>query len=294
MNTGSAGAAAPYTGRFAPSPTGPLHLGSLACAMASHLDARAHGGAWIVRIEDVDGPRCVPGADRDILATLAAFGMESDAPVVRQSERGELYEAVFRDLVARGLAYACACSRQEIVARAAELGLPAGVYPGTCRDGTCGRPGRAWRFRTDARPVAFADRLAGPVESRVERDAGDFVIRRADGPWAYQLAVVVDDALQGVTHVVRGMDLLDNTARQIALQRALGYPQPSYMHIPLVVGAGGEKLSKQRKAPRVTAEAPAAALDALMPHFGLRPTGAASPAAFWRAAAEQWRERFAL
>ncbi|MFD0666366.1 tRNA glutamyl-Q(34) synthetase GluQRS [Ramlibacter sp. MAHUQ-53] len=243
-----------YTGRFAPSPTGALHAGSLVAALASWLDARAHGGRWLVRIEDVDTPRCVPGADREILRQLAACGLVPDAPPVWQSARGAHYQAALDRLAAAGLAYPCGCSRKDI-----EQALQAAgharerhgelVYPGTCRDGLHGRPARAWRFLTrDAGTLEWTDRRLGPQRQDLAREVGDFVLRRADGLWAYQLAVVVDDADQGITDVVRGEDLADNTARQVALQRALGLPTPRYLHTPLVLGPNGEKLSKQNGA----------------------------------------------
>ncbi|MBE0589800.1 MAG: tRNA glutamyl-Q(34) synthetase GluQRS, partial [Hydrogenophaga sp.] len=247
-----------YRGRFAPSPTGPLHAGSLVAALASWLDARAHGGIWIVRIEDVDTPRCVPGVDRLILQQLATCGLVSDEPEVWQSERGALYLQALNQLVAKDRAYPCGCSRKDIEAalRAAGLGRErhrAAVYPGTCRPengGLQGKPARAWRFAVPHEPavMTWTDRRLGPQAQNVVHEVGDFILRRADGPWAYQLAVVVDDAAQGITHVVRGEDLADNTPRQIALQRSLGLPLPAYLHTPLVLGANGEKLSKQNGA----------------------------------------------
>ncbi len=248
-----------YFGRFAPSPTGPLHAGSLVAALASWLDARAHGGRWLLRIEDVDTPRCVPGADQIILQQLAACGLHSDAPVVWQSQRNAVYDAALTQLVSQGRAYPCACSRKDIEDALIAQGLPrarhhAAVYPGTCRlenGGLKGKPGRAWRFdvgRSDKALVHWTDRRLGEQVQAVDAEVGDFVLKRADGLWAYQLAVVVDDAAQGITHVVRGEDLADNTARQILLQRALGLSTPSYLHTPLVLGPNSEKLSKQNGA----------------------------------------------
>ena len=243
-----------YTGRFAPSPTGALHAGSLVAALASWLDARAHGGRWLVRIEDVDTPRCVAGADERILAQLAACGLVPDAPPVWQSRRGALYQAALDRLVQQGAAYPCGCSRKDIEAALIAAGHPRErhgelVYPGTCRDGLHGKAARAWRFLTQgAAPVAWADRRLGPQRQDVAGAVGDFVLRRADGLWAYQLAVVVDDADQGITDIVRGEDLADNTARQVLLQQALGLPRPRYLHTPLVLGRNGEKLSKQNGA----------------------------------------------
>ena len=245
-----------YTGRFAPSPTGLLHAGSLVAALASWLDARTHGGQWLVRIEDVDTPRCVPGADQAILQQLAACGLAPDGPVLRQSQRGDAYAAALQNLVNQGWAYPCGCSRKEIEAAQAVARHSAAVYPGTCREGLKGKPARAWRLNVQAVHQAlglpaltrWTDRRLGPQQQIVAEEVGDFVLRRADGLWAYQLAVVVDDAAQGVSHVVRGQDLADNTARQIVLQRALGLPTPQYLHTPLVLGDDGEKLSKQNGA----------------------------------------------
>lgn len=279
-----------YRGRFAPSPTGPLHLGSLFCAAATWLDARSHGGVWLVRIEDIDPPRDMPGADRLILDTLAAFGLASDEPVVWQSKRCDLYEAALARLYALHRAYGCACTNSDIAHACGLLHLPKGVYPGTCRRGTLGKPVRSVRFLTEDREVAFIDRLCGPVKQNVEKEVGDFIIRRADHLWAYQLCVVVDDADQGITDVVRGSDLLASTARQIELQQALGYRTPRYLHTPLILGPDGEKLSKQRKAPAVTAEAPLATLTALWPHFGLPAFKADTLTGFWKTAVEIWRD----
>lgn len=227
--------AASYRGRFAPSPTGPLHAGSLVAALASWLDARSHNGRWLVRIEDVDTPRCVPGADHTILQQLAACGLVSDEPVWWQSQRGGLYQAALDRLIGSGLAYPCACSRQDIAAALSAQGVArerhhAAVYPGTCRPergGLRGRSARAWRFHLPAQAtVHWRDARLGRQTQDVATAVGDFVLKRADGLWAYQLAVVVDDAAQGISHVVRGQDLADNTARQILLQRALNLATP--------------------------------------------------------------------
>jgi glutamyl-Q tRNA(Asp) synthetase len=234
------------TGRFAPSPTGPLHLGSLVAAVGSWLFARKAGGRWLVRMEDLDTPRVVPGSAEEILGALTRYGLEWDGEVVRQSQRITFYEAALESLKVRGFAYDCACSRAELQrAASAPLGAEA-VYPGTCREGlAAGRVARAIRFRVLPGVIAFEDAIAGHIEEDVEAVTGDFVIKRANGPFAYQLAVVVDDAAQGVTQVVRGGDLLSSTARQIALQRALGLPQPSYAHVPLVTNPDGSKLGKR-------------------------------------------------
>ena len=292
-----------YVGRFAPSPTGPLHAGSLVAALASWLDARAHGGRWLVRIEDVDRPRCVPGADREILRQLDTLGLAPDAPPLWQGTRDTAYRAALERLHAAGRAYPCRCTRQSIAAANAALGRPHRpdeelVYPGTCRPergGLAGAAARAWRFRLpeDAR-VAWLDRRLGARSQDVAAMVGDFVLRRADGLWAYQLAVVVDDADQGITHVVRGEDLVDNTPRQLLLQRALGLPAPSYLHTPLVRGPDGAKLSKQHGAPPLDTAEARGALRAAGAALGLPPR-AASAAAGWREAATQawaarWRE----
>jgi len=234
------------TGRFAPSPTGPLHLGSLVAAVGSYLFARRAGGRWLVRIEDIDTPRVVPGSAEEILAALRRYGLQWEGDVVWQSRRTALYERALATLRERGLVYDCACSRAELQrAASAPLGREP-VYPGTCRNGLPpGRVARAIRFRAPDEVIAFDDLLRGRVEENVVRETGDFVVRRADGLFAYQLAVVVDDEEQGVTQVVRGADLLSSTARQIALQRALGYRTPEYAHLPLVVNADGAKLGKR-------------------------------------------------
>ncbi len=225
-----------YRGRFAPSPTGPLHYGSLYAAFGSWLLARHHAGEWWVRVEDIDPPREVPGAAQAQLRTLAAFGLVSDAPVVRQSERHDLYAAALAQLIAAGSAFACTCSRSELAA-------DAGIHH-RCLHAPDDRP-PAWRLRVSSPcAVAFNDGLQGRVTQDVYAQVGDFVLKRADGYWAYQLAVVVDDAAQGMSDVVRGADLLDSTPRQILLQQALGLPTPNYLHLPLVVDAQGRKLSK--------------------------------------------------
>jgi glutamyl-Q tRNA(Asp) synthetase len=263
-----------YTGRFAPSPTGPLHAGSLVAALASWLDARAHAGRWLVRIEDVDTSRLVPGAALEILKQLAACGLTPDEAPLWQSSRVDAYQNALNALVGQGLAYPCACSRKNIEDALAAQGRPHErhrelVYPGTCRGGLGGRAPRAWRFRVPSGQVQWNDRRLGAQTQDVEREVGDFVLKRADGVWAYQLAVVVDDAHQGVTHVVRGQDLADNTARQILLQQALGLPSPSYLHTPLVLGANGEKLSKQNGAQPLDTTRPLQALNAAAGVLGL-------------------------
>ena len=291
----------PYTGRFAPSPTGPLHAGSLVAALASWLDARAHGGRWLVRIEDVDTIRCLPGMDRIILAQLGECGLHSDLPPLYQSQRSAAYQQALDKLVQRGLAYPCACTRQQVQAALAQHGSAKPrhgelIYPGTCRNGLHGATARAWRLRTDLAPptsaltssVSWVDRRLGAQQQDVALDVGDFVLKRADGCFAYQLAVVLDDATQGITDVVRGEDLADNTARQILLQRALGLPTPRYLHTPLVRGENGEKLSKQNGAAALNLQNPLTALNQAARALGLPPQAGTVPEAllFWT---HQWK-----
>jgi glutamyl-Q tRNA(Asp) synthetase len=239
-----------YVGRFAPSPTGPLHLGSLLAALASWLDARSARGRWLLRIEDLDAPRSQPGAADLILRTLDGLGLTWDGPVVYQSLRAAHYEAALQRI--RRHTYWCGCSRREIADSSLRLAADgAHVYPGTCRAGLSGKAARALRVRSPAQPIRFSDRVQGPQEQILEREVGDFVLHRADGQFAYQLAVVVDDAEQGVNHVVRGADLLDSTARQIHLQQLLAYPRPRYLHVPVALNPAGDKLSKQSGAAAV-------------------------------------------
>jgi glutamyl-Q tRNA(Asp) synthetase len=289
---------ATYIGRFAPSPTGPLHAGSLVAALASWLDARAHGGRWLVRIEDVDTPRCVPGAAETILGQLTACGLVPDEEPVWQSRRGDLYQAALDELVSKGLAYPCACSRKDIEQVLAAQGHPHErhselVYPGTCRSGLGGRPARAWRFKTFPGRVHWQDRRLGRQQQDVAPEVGDFILKRADGPWAYQLAVVVDDARQGTTQIVRGEDLADNTARQILLQQALGLPTPGYLHTPLVLGANGEKLSKQNGAQPLDTSDPLRVLNAAARVLGLpeQPPPVAQALGAWQG---RWRGSYNL
>lgn len=260
-----------YVGRFAPSPTGPLHFGSLVAALASWLDARAAGGRWILRMEDLDKPREQPGAADAILRQLEALGLSWDGPVLVQSRREARYREALDRLARSGLTYPCACSRREIADSA--LGIDgAHIYPGTCRTGLPpGRPARAMRLRTSGEPIRFVDRVQGECRQNVEHEVGDFVVMRADGLFAYQLAVVVDDADQGITDVVRGADLLDSTARQILLQRDLGYATPRYAHVPVAVNAAGEKLSKQTGAAAIDAAQGARALARALVFLGHPP-----------------------
>jgi glutamyl-Q tRNA(Asp) synthetase len=255
MTSGAFRTSAParHRGRFAPSPTGPLHFGSLVAAVGSYLDARAKGGEWLLRIEDIDAPRTIPGAADDILRALEGLGFEWDGEVVFQSRRLDRYHAALARLQLAGLAYPCSCSRSEIAALATRRSVDGGLlYPGSCRAGLReGVAARAWRLRVPDREFVFHDRIQGETRQNLEREVGDFVLLRADGQYAYQLAVVVDDAAQGVDSVVRGVDLLASTARQIWLLRCLGLPHPVYAHLPVAVDATGEKLSKQTRAAAV-------------------------------------------
>lgn len=284
-----------YIGRFAPSPSGPLHKGSLVAALASYLDAKAHDGKWLVRIEDVDEARTVPGAAEAILQCLAAFGMQWDGEVVWQSRRKALYEAAFARLGSH--AYACGCTRREIAdSRVGIASDGAAVYPGTCRLGLAsGKTARAWRLRVPEHAnacISFEDRWMGTVTQNLASEVGDFVLKRADGFWAYQLAVVVDDAEQGVTEVVRGADLLDSTPRQIYLQHLLGVPTPRYLHVPVVANAQGEKLSKQTGAQALDVDRPLEELIAAGRFLELPVAEVNSLEEFWRKAIAGWARRF--
>jgi glutamyl-Q tRNA(Asp) synthetase len=300
MDARAAARGTPYVGRFAPSPTGLLHAGSLVAALASWLDARAHGGRWLVRIEDLDTPRNVAGAAEAIVAQLDALGLHADGAIVRQSHRTALYEAALHALQAAGRAYPCACSRRDL---ALAVAAPAGtidaraeaIYPGTCRAGLHGKAQRSVRLRVEGvegsgeARIDWIDRRLGAQHQDVARAVGDFVLERADGIFAYQLAVVVDDAEQGVTDVVRGEDLADSTARQILLQRLLGVPTPRYLHTPLVRSADGAKLSKQTGATPLVLDDPLEALRDAGAVLGLAPSG--TTIADWLASAiECWGE----
>jgi glutamyl-Q tRNA(Asp) synthetase len=284
-----------YRGRFAPSPTGPLHFGSLVAATASYLDARRAGGEWLLRIEDLDPPREVPGSAEQIVATLAALGFQWTGSVTKQSERHAAHQAALDELLAAGRAFACSCSRTEL-----QAAQPAGrdpsdelYYPGWCRSHVRApeRP-LAIRFRVAPGTIAFDDRLQGPQASDLARDTGDFVIRRRDSLFAYQLAVVVDDAAQHITHVVRGADLLGSTARQIALQAALGVTTPEYAHLPLAIDANGIKLSKSSGAAAVDARQPARELWRTLQFLKQGPPPdlrRAQVATLWEWALENWQ-----
>ncbi len=259
-----------YVGRFAPSPTGALHFGSLIAALASYADARHHSGQWLLRIEDIDVPRNVPGAAEGIVTTLERLGFEWDGEIVRQSCRVARYAEALGRLRQQGEAYACCCSRREL-AEAPLARDGSRIYPGTCRSGLpSGRDARAWRVRVSG-CIAFDDRVQGPQADDLESAFGDFVVLRADGQYAYQLAVVVDDADAGVTHVVRGADLLDSTGRQIYLQQRLGLATPTYLHVPVVVNEAGEKLSKQTLATAIDGQPPACLLLAALRFLGQNP-----------------------
>ncbi len=288
-----------YIGRFAPSPSGPLHAGSLVAALASWLDARAHGGRWLLRIEDVDKPRAVPGADRVIMQQLQALGLHWEGEVLWQSQRDAVYLQALDTLQAAGLVYGCGCTRREITDSA--LRGPAGLdgerpYPGTCRHGLApGRTARAWRLRVPPGVETFEDRWLGPQSQDVAQAVGDFVLRRADGLWAYQLAVVVDDAAQGITDIVRGADLLGSTARQHVLARCLGLPLPRVMHVPLVTDPHtGLKLSKQNHAPPLDIERPLAALQAAWRALGFADLPHTDAQAFLAAATRVWARAYPL
>ncbi len=289
-----------YIGRFAPSPSGPLHAGSLVAALGSWLDARARHGRWLLRIEDVDTPRTVQGAADRIMDQLRALGLRWDGDVMWQSWRGPAYQQAFDDLAARGLIYGCGCTRREIAdsqLRGGEAGADGErPYPGTCRQGLApGRRARAWRVRVPSGTESFQDRWLGPQQQDVAQAVGDFTLRRADGLWAYQLAVVVDDGAQGVTDVVRGADLLSSTARQRVLARLLGLPVPRVMHVPLIVDPdSGMKLSKQNGAAALDTTQPLQTLGRAWRDLGFEGFDAADVPAFLAEATARWARRFPL
>jgi glutamyl-Q tRNA(Asp) synthetase len=288
----------PYRGRFAPTPSGPLHQGSLIAALGCALEAAHHQGEWLLRIEDVDAPRTAPGAEASILRSLEAHGLHWHGPVIRQSDRLPEYAAALQQLIAQGDAYPCACSRKELSEQQLNRAIDgAPRYPGHCRQGI--PPGKlpagrqpAWRLRVPAHEIAFMDSLLGLQSQQLERDVGDFVLLRADGQFAYQLAVVVDDAWQRITHVVRGADLLDSTCRQLWLQHCLAYPQPDYLHLPVATNAAGEKLSKQTLAPALDNRQAPANLVAALTFLGQQPPielARADVATVWQWAREHWQ-----
>jgi len=280
-----------YVGRFAPSPTGPLHFGSLVAAVASYADARAAAGQWLLRIEDVDTTRCSRQAETEIRRQLAAYGFEHDGEVIRQSERTQCYETALQQLSAAGCLFMCTCTRKQLAAtRRNSEGET--IYPGTCRDSLHNGAVHSLRMRVPAvqdAQISFFDRAIGGVTQNLATEIGDFVLRRADGQFAYQLAVVVDDALQGVTHVVRGQDLLLNTPRQIFLQRALRLRATDYLHVPLVRDVHGDKLSKQTRATAISVDEVLPSLHRAWAFLKQEPVGAvASSSAFWRRASGIW------
>lgn len=286
----------PYTGRFAPSPSGPLHLGSAVAAVASYVDARAHGGQWLVRIEDLDSPRVVQGATRSILQQLVALGMKWDGEVLHQSGRLDAYQSAFDSLRSLNLVYPCGCTRREIAdsvlrlhGESAEGERP---YPGTCRQGPPeGRQGLSWRLRVPEGVVHFTDRWLGAMEQNVAHTVGDFIIRRADGIWAYQLAVVVDDAAQGITDIVRGEDLLSSTARQQQLAKMLGFTAPRVLHVPLVMDESGLKLSKQNNAMALDLSQPLEVLQRSWQLLGFERLKVSNIEDFWAQATPVWVQR---
>ena len=279
----------PYRGRFAPSPTGRLHAGSLTTAVGSYLEAKRHGGEWWLRMEDLDPPREMPGAADDILHTLDAFGFEWDGQLSYQHDRYDAYRAALDQLIAQGDAYGCACTRREI-ADGSLRGVDGMIYPGACRTGVPdGRQARAWRLRVDDTLTQFTDRLQGECGQRLQSEIGDVVLLRADGFWAYQLAVVVDDIAQGMTDIVRGADLLVSTPRQLWLRQKLGGAAVSHCHLPLMVNAAGEKLSKQTLAAAIDAKSAASELRLALIRLGhTPPPGVDNLAELWQWAGAHW------
>ncbi|MGQ0442471.1 MAG: tRNA glutamyl-Q(34) synthetase GluQRS [Methylophilaceae bacterium] len=261
-----------YVGRFAPSPTGRLHFGSLAAAVASYLEAKSHHGKWLVRMEDLDKPREMPGAAKHILQTLERFEFEWDGEVIYQSKRYAHYEEALNQLTGQQLVYPCTCTRKEIADSAIHFGIEGAIYPKTCLQQPI-KPSSpmAWRIKTPASIVRFNDSIQGEISHHLSHDIGDFILRRADDLFAYQLAVTVDDAMQGITHVVRGADLLGSTPRQIYLQQMLAYQQPTYAHIPVAVNAHAEKLSKQTLAKPLDEKQTAIALYHALQFLGQNP-----------------------
>ena len=282
-----------YRGRFAPTPSGPLHFGSMVAAAGSYLDAKSGGGRWLLRIDDLDPPRVLPGAADAILRCLENFGMHWDEEVVYQSTRGEAYRDTLEHLRGRKLVYPCGCSRKGVEEAAMAVGIDGPVYPGTCRNGMpAGHTMRSLRVRTDDIAVEFEDQLQGRVRQQLAAEIGDFVLRRADGAFSYHLACAVDDADAGITHVVRGADLIASTPRQIYLQRLLGLPTPEYLHLPVAVNANREKLSKQTLAQAVDSGRPAATLGRILQFLGHAPPSELAGEdveALWSWGIENWR-----
>ncbi len=281
-----------YRGRFAPSPTGPLHFGSLVAAVASYLDAKSNDGIWLLRIEDLDTSRNVHGAKDAILGSLEAFGFAWDEEIIFQSQRSAIYTEALANLGRLDLVYPCGCSRKEI-ADSATLGIDGVVYPGTCRHGLAdNKTARSWRIKTSGQYIMFEDTVQGEIRQNLAQDIGDFVLKRADGLFAYQLAVVIDDAEQGITHIVRGADLLDSTPRQIYLQNLLDLAMPQYLHVPLATNMQGEKLSKQTLARAIDVEKPSAELWKALAFLGQKPPAELQHenlTDFWQWAIAHWK-----
>lgn len=282
-----------YVGRFAPSPTGPLHFGSLVAAVASYLDAKSHDGNWLLRIEDIDKPREEKGAAQAIIDYLEAYGFVWDGAIIYQSQQTEHYEKALQQLQLKNLVYPCTCTRKEIADSSTEYGIEGIIYPGTCRQGHIqeDKPS-ACRMHVTDDIISFNDRALGLIQHILTKDTGDFVIKRADGLFSYQLAVVVDDAYQGITDVVRGADLLNSTTRQIYLQQSLGLNSPRYLHIPVVKNAQGEKLSKQTMARALPLDNIQSVLFAALDFLGMQPPHAiknATSKEMWRWAIQHWK-----
>lgn len=272
---------APVIGRFAPSPSGDLHFGSLVAAVGSYLEAKSSGGSWLLRIEDIDPPREVAGSTSRMINDLHRLGMQPDGPVLYQSSRLDAYQRVVDQLLVKGLAYPCACSRKDLPA--------SGIYPGTCRNGIAdGKNPRSVRFCVDGSTCNFTDKLQGQISESLIDTSGDFIIHRADGLFAYQLAVVVDDDYQGVTQIVRGADLLDSTCRQICLQKALGLVTPDYMHLPVAISTDGKKLGKRMQTDPVKHQDPAYAVGQALHFLGQHPPAGLSLETLWVWALEHW------
>lgn len=282
-----------YRGRFAPSPTGPLHFGSLVAAVGSYLQARSQNGEWLVRMEDLDPPREMVGAADDILHTLDLYGFEWDGPVLYQSSRHEAYSHQIEELRSAGLAYPCHCSRKEIAEHQLLVGGKPGIYPGICRGKHHHSSNHAIRINTEnSGQIKFYDAVQGEIIQRIEQEVGDFVIHRADGLYAYQLAVVVDDAEQQISEIVRGSDLLDSTARQIFLQQRIVFATPDYIHLPIAVNSDGEKLSKQTHAPPIGKKNPVTTLWQALDFLGQLPLPELKESdleSLWKWAIQNWK-----
>ena len=274
----------PVIGRFAPSPTGDLHFGSLVSAVGSYLEAKSTGGSWLLRIEDIDPPREIAGSAKRIINDLHRLGMVPDGPILYQSSRLGAYQQAVNRLLKQELAYPCACSRKDLPT--------SGIYPGTCRNGLPeGKQARSIRFRVGGQTCEFTDKLQGHISDSPAGISGDFIIQRADGLFAYQLAVVVDDDYQAVNQVVRGADLLDSTSRQICLQKALGFESPDYMHLPVAISTDGRKLGKRDQADPIKHQDPAYAVSQVLHFLGQKPPQGLSLDSLWGWALEQWNSK---